>query len=141
MSPDQIKIPEPILAHLTEEINRCWFAPSERATAALEKLPRALPEGEVKLLAGDGGFGMYIEGRLDRIDGRLAIELFSDNRMSGESYYRVWEDGSEEDLPGPPPEGYEGDGDDYFFEAARARGFMQYTTFAGDLNRLLEGRG
>jgi hypothetical protein len=40
-----------------------------------------------------------IDARLDEIDGRLALECLEDSRMAGPEHYRVWEDGSREDLP------------------------------------------
>ena len=36
--------------------------------------------------------------RLDAVDGRLALEALEDDRMSGPSHYRVWEDGTREAL-------------------------------------------
>lgn len=136
MSAESIRIPEPIFAKLVETIERCWFAPSPNATAALEALPAELPEGEVQLLASGGGFGMYIEARIDRVDGRIALECFSHNRMSGDSYDRIWEDGSRESVPVQPASGaQELDVD----KAALARGFMQFTTEAREINRYLRG--
>lgn len=139
----QIEIPEAILAYLTGEIERCWFAPSDEATAALNALPRALPEGEVVLLASGGGFGMYIEARIDRVGQRIVLECFSNNRMGGDDYYRVWDDGTIDGLPAEPGEESASLDEycDFFDKAARARGFMQFTTNSREMNRALEGRG
>jgi hypothetical protein len=42
------------------------------------------------------------EGRLDELDGRIALELLENSRMSGESYFRVWDDGTIEPLQPAP---------------------------------------
>jgi hypothetical protein len=46
------------------------------------------------------------DGRLDEIDGRLALEVLENSRMSGESYFRVWDDGTIEPLEPAPRLGY-----------------------------------
>jgi hypothetical protein len=48
---------------------------------------------------------MY-DGRLDVVDGRVALEVLENSRMSGESYFRVWEDGTVEPLEPAPRIGY-----------------------------------
>ena len=46
------------------------------------------------------------DGRLDRIEGRVALEVLENSRMSGENYFRVWEDGTVEPLEPAPQIGY-----------------------------------
>ncbi len=43
--------------------------------------------------------GYLIDARLDPIGERLALEVVTDNRMSGPEHYRVWDDGNREELP------------------------------------------
>jgi hypothetical protein len=141
MNNKSIEFPDPIRAQLVKTINARWFAPSERATEALKALPRKMPEGEVQLIARDGGFGMYIEARIDCVDGRIALECFTSNRMSGDEYYRIWDDGSTEAVVEELSEEERGhDLDEVFDEIARGRGFMKFTTDAREINRHREGR-
>ena len=58
-----------------------------------------MPAGVVQRLASGGPFGWCMFARLDDVDGRLALEALEDDRMSGPSHYRVWEDGTYEALP------------------------------------------
>jgi hypothetical protein len=140
-SEETIEFPKPIIDSLTRWINACWYAPSPDATAALEALPRELPEGEVHLLASGGGFGLFIEGRIDRVDGRIALEIYCNDRMAGDGYYRIWEDGEQEDMPVDRDERLKSSGyDEMIDEVVPARGFMQHTTNAQMMNRYLEGR-
>lgn len=142
MSKELIEIPEPIRAQLVETIEGCWFAPSERASTALAALPESMPEGEVQLIAQGGGFGMYIEARIDRVDGRVALECFSHNRMGGDLYFRIWDDGNREDLPGRAAvENSDLEYNDLLEAASIARGFGQFTTTAREINRYLERQG
>ena len=67
--------------------------------AALAALPDAMPAGTVVPLASGGAFGWLIEGRLDELDGRVALEALEDSRMAGPEHYRVWDDGTLEPLP------------------------------------------
>ena len=71
-------------------IERSWPEPAPVAAA----IPEALPEGEVRRLAGRGPYGLMFDGRLDRIEGRVALEVLENSRMSGENYFRVWDDGT-----------------------------------------------
>lgn len=102
-------------------------------------IPDALPAGTVQRLAGGGPFGLLFDGRLDVVDGRVALEVLENSRMSGEHYFRVWEDGAVEEL-GPAPQigyGYAKPDDEaaareaYFahnrraYEHLRTRGFMR----------------
>jgi hypothetical protein len=81
------------------------------------------------------------DGRLDEIGGRVALEVLENSRMSGESYFRVWDDGTIEALEPAPRIGYSFAPDstpeqraaverDYFahnraaYEHLRARGFL-----------------
>ena len=38
------------------------------------------------------------DGRLDEMEGRVALEVLENSRMSGESYFRIWDDGTLEPL-------------------------------------------
>jgi hypothetical protein len=94
-------VPPAIRDWLVARIERSWHEP-ERIFAAF---PEELPAGQVQRLAGAGPFGLMLDGRLDEIDGRLALEVLENSRMSGESYFRVWDDGTIEPLePAPRPE-------------------------------------
>ena len=78
------------------------------------------------------------DGRLDRIDGRLALEVLENSRMSGENYFRVWDDGTIEQLDPAPrintrtrsPEEREAAEQAYFahnraaYDLLRERGFL-----------------
>jgi hypothetical protein len=95
-----IELPPAIRAWLVGVIERSWPEPA----AVLEAIPTALAPGQVQRLAGGGPFGLMFDGRLDEIDGRIALEVLENSRMSGESYFRVWEDGTIERLePAPGP--------------------------------------
>src|SRR6185436_11245216 len=72
----------------------------------IAKLPAALPAGEVQRLAGGGPFGLMLDGRLDEIEGRVALEVLENSRMAGEVYFRVWDDGTVEPLDPAPRIGY-----------------------------------
>ncbi len=93
-----IELPLAIRDWLIGAIERSWPDPAPAVAA----IPTELPEGEVRRLAGRGPFGLMFDGRLDRIDGRLALEVLENSRMSGENYFRVWDDGTIEQLyPAP----------------------------------------
>jgi hypothetical protein len=64
----------------------------------IDALPSEMPTGRVLRLASDGPFGWLMDARLDEVDGRLSLEVLEDDRMSGPSHYRVWEDGTHEQL-------------------------------------------
>lgn len=95
-------VPAKIRAWLVEAIERAWPDPAP----VIAKIPAALPSGEVQRLAGGGPFGLMYDGRLDEIDGRLALEVLENSRMAGESYFRVWDDGTIEPLEPAPRIGY-----------------------------------
>jgi hypothetical protein len=92
------ELPAAIRAWLVAAIERSWPEPAPVVAA----LPAALPHGEVRSLAAAGPFGLRYDGRLDQIDGRLALEVLENSRMSGESYFRVWDDGTVEPLEPAP---------------------------------------
>ena len=75
---------------------------------------------------------MY-DARLDVIDGRVALEVLENSRMAGESYFRVWEDGTREPLEPAPWLGHAAGGEQEYFEHnrraydhLRARGFFAH---------------
>jgi hypothetical protein len=105
-----LTMPAPIRAWLAEAIERVWSDPAPVVAA----LPEAMPEGEVQCLARGGPFGRIYDGRLDRIDGRVALEVLENSRMSGENYFRVWDDGTVEPLEPAPWIGHTGDEEAYF---------------------------
>jgi hypothetical protein len=72
------------------------------AASALAGLPTAFPEGEVHRLAHGGPFGQLLDGRMDEIDGRIALEVLENSRMAGEEYFRIWDDGTIERLDPAP---------------------------------------
>ena len=97
-----LELPPPIRDWLVGTIERSWPEPAPVVAA----IPEALPEGQVVKLAGGGPFGLMFEGRLDRIERRLALEVLENSRMSGENYFRVWDDGTIEQLEPAPRIGY-----------------------------------
>lgn len=97
MTPRSLTVPPAIRSHLVDLV-RLRFGGRD-PDPVIAALPEALPEGTVVLLASGGPFGWLIEARLDEIGGRLALEALEDDRMSGPSHYRVWDDGASEPLP------------------------------------------
>jgi hypothetical protein len=97
-----LAMPPAIHAWLAERVAQAWPDPAP----VIERIPAALPAGQVQRLAGGGPFGLMFDGRLDEIDGRLALEVLENSRMSGESYFRVWDDGTIEPLEPAPRLGY-----------------------------------
>jgi hypothetical protein len=97
-----ITMPPKIHAWLAERVERSWPEPAP----VIEKIPAALPPGQVRRLAGGGPFGLMFDGRLDEIDGRVALEVLENSRMAGEVYFRVWDDGTIEHLEPAPRLGY-----------------------------------
>src|SRR4051794_3529250 len=93
-----VAVPPAIHAWLVAAIDRSRPDPGR----VVATLPAALPAGQVQRLAGGGPFGLLFDGRLDEVDGRLALEVLENSRMSGESYFRVWEDGTVEPLEPAP---------------------------------------
>ena len=79
--------------HLPPAI-RAWLPQATKHWSAPVELPPTLPAGEVQRLASGGPFGHLFDGRIDVIDGRVALEVLENSRMAGEQYYRVWEDGT-----------------------------------------------
>lgn len=92
-----IAIPPAVGAWLRELVRLRWTGRDPQPM--LDALPDHMPEGVVQRLASGGPFGWCMYGRLDRTDGRVALEALEDDRMSGPSHYRVWEDGTREELP------------------------------------------
>jgi hypothetical protein len=93
----ELALPPAIHAYLSDLVRQRWSGKDPEP--ALASLPRSLPPGRVQRLSGGGPFGWQIEGRLDEVDGRLALEALEDDRMSGPDHYRVWDDGTRESLP------------------------------------------
>jgi hypothetical protein len=123
-----LAMPSAILAWLIERIERSWPEPAP----VVAKLPQEMPEGQVRRLAGGGPFGLMFDGRLDRRDGRVALEVLENSRMAGEVYFRIWDDGTVEPLEPAPWIGYvDGDEENYFehnriaYAHLRERGFFQ----------------
>lgn len=98
-NPVDLEIPTPIRVYVAERITRCWVGPDRDPGPVIDALPDSLPTGQVKKLVGGGPFGWLLFARLDDEDGRLALEVLEDDRMSGPDHYRVWEDGTREELP------------------------------------------
>jgi hypothetical protein len=129
-----LELPEAIRAWLVERIERVWPEPAPVVAA----IPARFAPGVVQRLAGGGPFGLLFDGRLDEVDGRLALEVLENSRMSGESYFRVWEDGTVEPLEPAPRISYgyasaeeQPEGERAYFEhnrvayaRLRERGFM-----------------
>jgi len=91
--------------HLSPAI-RAWLPQATRHWSAPVELPPTLPAGQVQRLASGGPFGHLFDGRIDVIDGRVALEVLENSRMAGEQYFRVWEDGTIEGLEPAPQIGY-----------------------------------
>jgi hypothetical protein len=97
-----LALPPAIHAWLVDRVERSWPEPAP----VVASIPAALPPGQVRRLAGGGPFGLMFDGRLDELDGRLALEVLENSRMAGESYFRVWDDGTIEPLEPAPRLGY-----------------------------------
>ena len=96
---DEVQLPGAVREFLIELTHRFW-SPEQQAMA-VGLLPASMPAGKVTRLLAGGSFGYLLDGRLDLIDGRVCLEVLEDNRMSGPSHYRIWEDGTTEELPTP----------------------------------------
>jgi hypothetical protein len=129
-----LAMPPAIHAWLVERVRRSWPEPEP----AVASIPSELAPGKVERLAGGGPFGLMLDGRLDEVDGRIALEVLENSRMAGEVYFRVWDDGTVEPLE-PAPRiafGYRDEADreraerEYFehnrtaYDVLRERGFM-----------------
>ena len=99
---ERVAMPPAVREWLVERIERAWPDPAPVVAA----LPVELPAGQVQRLASGGPFGLMFDGRLDEIDGRVALEVLENSRMAGESYFRVWDDGTIEPLEPAPRLGY-----------------------------------
>src|SRR5262249_41241279 len=122
-----IALPAAVRAWLVEAIERGWKDPAPVVAA----LPRELPAGQVVALAGGGSYGLRFDGRLDEIEGRLALEVLENSRMAGENYFRIWDDGTVEQLePAPWIAHAAGQEEEYFahnriaYDHLRSRGFL-----------------
>ena len=93
-----VAMPAAVREWLAARIERSWPEPGPVVAA----IPEELRPGRVERLAGGGPFGLMFDGRLDEIDGRVALEVLENSRMSGESYFRVWDDGRIERLEPSP---------------------------------------
>lgn len=93
----QLVVPPAVGEHLRTLIRIVWT--SRDPEPVIDALPDRMPEGTVQRLAGGGPFGWCIFGRLDQTGGRIALEALEEDRMSGPSHYRVWDDGMVEGLP------------------------------------------
>jgi hypothetical protein len=97
-----ITMPSGIREWLVAKVEQAWSEPAP----IVASIPTALRAGRVQRLASGGPFGLMFDGRLDEIDGRVALEVLENSRMSGESYLRVWDDGSTEPLEPSPRLGF-----------------------------------
>jgi hypothetical protein len=93
-----VVMPAAVREWLVAKIEQMWPEPGPIVAA----IPEELPAGQVRRLAGGGPYGLMYDGRLDEIDGRVALEVLENSRMSGESYFRVWDDGTIEPLEPAP---------------------------------------
>ena len=69
----------------------------------IDALPSSMAAGSVRRLVSGGPFGWLIDARIDEVEGRMALEVIEEDRMSGPTHYRVWEDGTKENLPTERP--------------------------------------
>jgi hypothetical protein len=97
-----VVMPPAVRDWLVARIERSWPEPGPVVAA----IPHELPAGQVRRLAGGGPFGLMLDGRLDGVEDRVALEVLENSRMSGESYFRVWDDGTVEPLEPSPRQGF-----------------------------------
>ena len=96
-----IEFPDAIRSFLAGLVEHFWRQSDPGPPVVIAALPSSMSPGVVQLLASGGSFGYCIYGRLDEVDGRVALEVLTDSRMRGPDHYRIWEDGTREDLPTP----------------------------------------
>lgn len=94
---DRLPVPPAIRAYLETLIGTRFSGRDPQPV--IDALPASMPAGTVSYLATGGPFGWLIEARLDEVDGRVGLECLEDSRMAGPDHYRVWEDGTREELP------------------------------------------
>ena len=95
---DAIDLPEAIRDFLIGTAERRMRLSAHDPKRAIELLAASMPAGRVVRLAEGGPFGWLLDARADRIGDRVALEVCEDDRMSGPDHYRVWDDGSVEEL-------------------------------------------
>ena len=91
-----VEIPPAVRAYLADLVRQNWR--STGSQAVVDALPKEMPAGVVRMLVSGGPYGWLVEARLDEVDGRVALEVLEEDRMSGPSHYRVWDDGTCEAL-------------------------------------------
>jgi hypothetical protein len=96
-SPGELEVPQAIRDHLSGRVVRRWSGAGTEPPIHL--VPESMPEGTVRRLFHGGPFGWVMDARLDEVDGRVALEVLEDDRMSGPRHYQVWDDGTREELP------------------------------------------
>ena len=92
-----LDLPVAVRQFLVDSILEKWS--KSDIQSVISALPVAMTEGRVQRLVEGGPFGWMIDARLDKVRGRIALEILEDDRMRGPSHYRVWEDGAQEHLP------------------------------------------
>jgi hypothetical protein len=127
-----IAMPPKIHDWLAERIERSWPEPAP----VVARIPAELEPGKVTRLAGGGPFGLMFDGRLDELDGRVALEVLENSRMAGEVYFRLWDDGTLEPLEPAPRIGYA-----YRTEEERAQAEREYFAHNRTAYDLLRERG
>lgn len=91
---------------LLTDAMRAWLADATEHWSQPPEPLYSLPAGDVRPIASGGPFGHRFDARLDLVGGRLALEVLENSRMAGESYFRVWDDGTIEALEPAPQIGY-----------------------------------
>jgi hypothetical protein len=141
---DVIFLPAKIHDYLEMQIRRRWVGEGRDPHAVVEALPESLSAGHVTRLVSGGPFGWIIDARLDEIEGRVALEVLEDDRMSGPDHYRIWEDGSRDQLetettafvlpPNPTPDEARRIEDSYYSHNRKVQSLLKQRGFrsAGD---------